>query len=67
MANSFNYACPSCKGTDSIDIAAQVFVRLVPDGTDCDLSRDGDHTWEDDSPATCGCGWVGTVKDLDGD
>lgn len=64
MANQFDYECPKCGDCDSLDIEATVFVRLTEDGTDLDLSRNGDHEWSDDSFATCGCGWDGKVSDL---
>ena len=62
--NQFDIKCPLCGSDESIDIAATVWVRLVPDGTDVYEARDGDQTWDDDSPATCGCGWDGIVGDL---
>lgn len=66
MANQFGYACPKCGSANSIDIEANVWVRLTNNGTDADSSRDGSHTWDDISPATCECGWEGVVRDLDG-
>lgn len=66
MSNQFDYGCPSCGSEDSLDIEAKVFVRLVPDGTDCDLTRNGDHEWDGDSFVTCGCGWEGKVEQLKG-
>lgn len=65
MSNQFDYECPSCGSDDEIDIVAKVAVRLVHDGTDADMSRDGSHEWDDESPASCGCGWEGKVIELD--
>jgi hypothetical protein len=65
MANQFGYECPECGEDDTIDITAKVDVRLTEDGTDADESRDGSHEWDEDSPASCGCGWQGKVADLE--
>ena len=66
MANPLDMACPACKRDDRIDIQATVWVRLTPDGTDADLSEDGDHTFEPTSPAQChGCGHHGTVAEFE--
>lgn len=60
--------CPDCKDHASIDITATVDVRLrqydrsgEDFGTDADMSRCGDHEWDETSPASCGCGWRGKV------
>jgi len=72
-ANQFDMVCPKCGRTDQLDIAATVWVRLTPDGTDNDAADDGDHEWDDDSVCRCAaCGWAGTVlnaspDDGDGD
>lgn len=60
-----NLRCPDCGGTDAIDIAATVWVRLCPDGTDIMLSHNGDHEWDDDSPVFCAtCHFRGRVRHL---
>lgn len=67
MPNCFGYTCPQCDSGDSIDIEATVSVRLTPDGTNADASRNGDHEWNDTSLASCGCGWTGEVCQLNSD
>ena len=63
--NEWNLRCPDCGGTDAIDIAATVWVRLSPDGTDVTLSHNGDHVWDEDSPLCCtACGFHGQVRHL---
>jgi len=60
--NDWNMACPTCKRTDKIDIQALVWVRLLPDGTDPDLTDDRSHIWDDGSKACCThCGTSGAV------
>jgi hypothetical protein len=39
--NEWNLRCPDCGGADAIDIAATVWVRLCPDGTDVTFSHNG--------------------------
>jgi hypothetical protein len=66
--NSFEMSCPKCGSGERIDIAATVWVRLTPDGTDADLAADGGHFWEDDSAGRCvACDHQGTVRDFDPD
>jgi hypothetical protein len=55
--NEWNLRCPDCGGTGAIDIAATVWVRLCPDGTDVTLSHNGDHDWNQDSPVCCATCW----------
>ncbi len=60
--NQFGSRCPKCGKADEIDIAATVWVRLCPDGTDVTQAANGDHEWEDSSPVKCcACGHDGTV------
>ena len=66
-SNQFNLKCPSCGRGDSLDIAATLWVRLTPDGTDADASRVGDHEWDNSSAATCECGWSGFAAYLKSD
>ena len=62
-ANQFDMACPECGGDSEIEVAATVWVRLCPDGTDAS----GDHEWDDDSPCRCGaCGHEARVADFGG-
>ena len=62
MSNLFDMACPSCGKTDCIDIAATVWLRVMPDGTDPGEAENGDHEFTPDSPALCGaCGHAATV------
>ena len=63
--NQWNLCCPGCGQADGIDIAATVWVRLCPDGTDATLSHNGDHAWDDDSPVCCAaCGFRGQMRHL---
>lgn len=58
--------CPSCKRDHSIDITANVNVRLCSNGTDADEARETGHTWDSESAATCAaCNWSGTVQDAE--
>jgi len=62
--NQFAMRCPKCKGTGRIDVQALVYLRLVRDGTDADLSQNGDHEWGVESAASCACGFHGKVYDF---
>jgi hypothetical protein len=65
MSNQFDLKCPRCGADDHIDVAATVWVRLCPDGTDIFNAHSGDHEWDDDSAAVCcACDYVGTVRDF---
>ncbi len=56
-------SCPGCKNSGRIDIAALVWVRQTPDGTDPDASEDQSHDWDDGSQCVCRCcGHTGTVE-----
>lgn len=60
--NQFGLRCPACGMSDQIDIAATVWVRLCPDGTEATAAGNGDHEWEDSSPIKCcACGYDDTV------
>jgi hypothetical protein len=62
LGNQFGLRCPECGMSDQLDIAATVWVRLCPDGTDVTAAGNGDHEWEDSSPIKCcACGHDGTV------
>lgn len=55
--------CPNCGFDTRIDISAQVYVRLLPDGTSPDEAEDSSHVWDNSSTAVCyECGHVGTVE-----
>ena len=63
--NQWNLCCPECGREDEIDIAAIVWVRLCPDGTDATLAHNGDHEWGDDSAAYCNaCDFQGQARHL---
>jgi hypothetical protein len=65
MVNCFDLCCPKCGDTDQIDVSAFIWARVTRDGTDPNLSKDGDHEWGDDSPARCAaCGHSGKVGDF---
>jgi hypothetical protein len=62
LGNAIGLRCPECGKGDEIDIAATVWVRLCPDGSDVTQAANGDHEWEDTSPVKCcACGYHGTV------
>ena len=57
--------CPQCGRDDRIDIAALVWVRQTPDGTDIDEADDHSHEWGEDSAVICrSCGKSGTAKEF---
>ena len=63
--NQWNLCCPGCGRTDELDIAATVWVRLCPDGTDVTLAHNDDHEWDDDSLVFCtACDFQGQVRHL---
>jgi len=65
--NQHGLCCPECGKSDEIDIAATVWVRLCPDGTDLTAAHDGNHEWQNDSAAYCGaCGHDATVAEFGG-
>jgi hypothetical protein len=67
MSNQFDMKCPECGSAEEIDVAATVWVRLTPDGTDADAAGGGDHEWDDDTSALCGmCHYEGKVRDFQG-
>lgn len=60
--NQHGLCCPECGKSDEIDIAAHVWARLCPDGTDVTAAHNGDHEWQNDSAAhCCACGHCSTV------
>ncbi len=64
--NASGMRCPKCRASDEIDIAATVWVRLCPDGTDVTQAENGDHEWTDGNRAAChSCGHEATVWDFD--
>jgi hypothetical protein len=65
MTNCFDLRCPKCGNSEEIDISAPIWARLTDDGTDTDLSENGGHEWDDDSPARCAaCTHSGKVGDF---
>lgn len=65
VAKIWNISCPKCTRDDQLDIAAAVWVRLCPDGTDAHESEDGDHEWNEHSGIICrACGHGGNVSDF---
>lgn len=66
VLQAWNMRCPKCKSDESIEISANVYVRLKPDGTDIFDTHNGDHEWDNDSTAYCAaCGFSGTVRDFE--
>jgi hypothetical protein len=62
MSNFFDMRCPKCGDEDQIDILAEIWVRVCPDGTDADVPECGDHFFAPESTASCGaCGHSETV------
>ena len=62
LANGFGLQCPNCGDTSHIDVRAQVWVRLFPDGTDPYAAHDQHQGWHADSRAFCAtCKQRGTV------
>jgi hypothetical protein len=65
VRSAWDMACPECGRDDEIDIRADVWIRLCPDGTDPAASSNGDHEWGDYHPALCNaCGCQRTVADF---
>lgn len=65
VSSEHGLCCPECGRDDEIDISAEIWVRLTPDGTDADESHCGDHYWDDDSAARClACNHNGTVLEF---
>ena len=48
VEEQWGVCCPNCGRDDQLDVAALVFVRLTPDGTDVDDAVDGSHEWDDE-------------------
>lgn len=68
LGNQFGLRCPDCGKGDQIDIAATVWVRLCPDGTDVTQAANGDHEWSNQSGAACAaCGHASKVTDFSGE
>lgn len=64
--NAFGLVCPRCHRSDEIDVAATVWIRLCPDGTDFTAAENGDHEWDDVSLAAChSCGHSAAARDFD--
>jgi hypothetical protein len=65
MGNQFGLRCPSCEGTDEIDVRALVWIRLFEDGTDAYVSEDRNSEWGERSEAYCAaCGFTGRIKEF---
>ena len=57
--------CPKCEDSDSLDVAAHVWVRLTDTGSDADESNDGSHEWGDEDAIQCiACGHSGKVAEF---
>jgi hypothetical protein len=65
-ANFLDLRCPLCGDERSIDIRADVWVRVTPDGTDADASTDGNHEFTPYSATQCGaCGHCGLLEEFE--
>ena len=66
MANAFDHVCPKCGDADHIDVAATVWVRLTENGSDLDLSAQGDTEFTPRSLAVCQtCDFSGRLAEFD--
>jgi hypothetical protein len=56
--------CPRCHSDEQLEIQVTMWVRLTGDGTGSDMSEDGAHVWDDNSPIVChACNrWEGIVS-----
>jgi len=61
VGNQFGYLCPVCGNGDGLYVAATINVSLWPEGTD---AADSDTECDDQSPASCSCGWKGKVSNF---
>ncbi len=62
VKESWGRACPSCGSDESIDVVAQICVRLLPDNeSDTNPARDQSWDWDNQSMASCECGYSGTL------
>lgn len=63
VKESWGYCCPSCGSDESIDITAEMSVRLLPDhesnNTD---SRNQSWDWDDSKYASCVCGYCDSLS-----
>ena len=67
LGNAHGLRCPECGKGDEIDIAATVWVRLCPDGSDVTQAANGDHEWSNNSGAVCqACGHSGNAAEFSG-
>jgi hypothetical protein len=65
VLKTWGMRCPVCEDDSCIDVTARIDVRLVHEGTEVGEARNNDHEWDKDSPASCDCGFSGTVKDFE--
>jgi len=42
VLQTWHMACPECAASGEIDVCADVWVRLCPDGTDVNAAENGD-------------------------
>lgn len=66
MSNFLGLRCPHCGDTNRIDIEATVWLRVAENGTDADLSGNGDHEFTPESWTVCGqCGEGGELRQFE--
>lgn len=66
VRSAWGMACPHCHSDSSLDVAATIWVRLFPDGTDADEAQHQGHEWASNSSCQCAaCDWSGTVADAE--
>lgn len=64
VATYHQVLCPKCGGDQRLEVVAQLWVRLVEDGTD-DSECDHDQTYDEAASACCrACGWHGLYCEL---
>lgn len=68
VKEEWEMACPKCGQDHAIDICANIWVRLFPDGTDPYEAANQHHDWDEHNDAVCNaCGFSGTVGDFKGE
>ncbi len=66
MSNFLDLRCPECGDEDHLDILADVWLRVTPDGTDADVSADGHHDYTPRSLTLCNaCGHTARLSEFE--
>jgi len=65
VKQAWEMCCPNCGADSRIDVLAQIWVRLLPNGTDAAQASEASEEWDNNSPCICEhCGHRGTVGDF---